>query len=71
MLTIRLSRPQHKNGKDHQAGDHDIRRRPQEECLVNGEAGDLSSLDVGAEVGTVEAEQVDVGEASTPRVRRS
>src|SRR5215204_1820176 len=53
-------RSQDKNAKDHQARDHDIGSSPHEKGLVDSEAGDLASLDVGSEVGTVEAEQVDV-----------
>jgi Tetracyclin repressor-like, C-terminal domain len=46
-------RAQDQDAKHHQAGDHDIGSRRQEEGLVDGEPANQSSLDVGPEVRTV------------------
>ena len=39
---------------------------PQEERLVDGEPADFASLEVRPEFGSVEAEVIDIGDASRP-----
>jgi len=63
MLAIRLTcGAQDERAEHHQAGDDHICSSPEKECLVDGEPADLTGLDVGSEVGSVEAEEVDIGE---------
>jgi hypothetical protein len=62
-LAIRFtSWSQDECAEHHQTGDDDIGGGPQEERLVDGEPADFASLDVGPEIRSIEAEEVDVGE---------
>ena len=58
----------------HQAGNDDIDGRPEEERMVDGEPADLAGLEVGPEVASIQAEEVDVSEDDQhrrPRASRS